>query len=1059
MPKKEGKEVKVRKELSVFIIIALFVSAFLIALNQRIAADISQPAPNPSTPLLSEEELNKIFSPKSPATSLYKLNPNFKNLKVESWWQGPIEQATLSSSLTTRDLTTGEVHFIQLYSLYNPTIPYQIVDVNLDTKEYRVVDGGPGRPDPCCLLLHPNGKIYITNQINATLVSYDFKSGEVKTIYRFNDGGTQSWSLGPDLALYFGTTVKGKVIRYDPTKDPQGNGNPEAITDFGIIADPGPPYYRYVYTIASDGRYIYTAVRDQYGKPNIWALVIKEMATGKEQKFWQEIPATYMKVSYDHQKGYATGSYSVEENGKVVGYSFKLNGFNPPEPLTANTPNNPNPPTQFPSGYPPAASNYTIDTSDLLVDSSTEGKATLRWKKSGEQTWQELTIPGIRMRAAGITIPLLSLGNNQLVGFGENHGCVFLFDTAKHSKVSLGNPRVEIYKAFYSQIHKKVYFVGYPSAWKEWDPQKPWSPKRESLVEVNPNNNPHYMPRPNQNSSAHIMAKYYLHITEGRDGLLYLAGAHERDSTGSSFFWYNPKLSYRGSVDLPLPFVNNENYGVLREEFKDGPIRGIANALYGSKIVIDYGKTLFLFDTASKKIEKVLPGSYGRGAIVEVEPGIVLKADYQTNTLYKIDIRTGEVLATKEIPSSQGAVFGGAIGYYGKDLMEFVWGPDHYIWLFIGNSIYRINPSGRSIEPEKVIDVGFPGYITFDSNNDLYITNRGPNIWVIKDLFVRKSQEELLASADYSLYTEKTNFSLNNQDSLTIPLKLRLETAMELPSETIPPLTLSIENLPKGINASFSKESCQGSCETSLSLSNLNSLTAGEHRLTLLLHIPSLNREPKKLTILLNKQKSSAALAPPTTPSTPPTANLPQAPSQPQALSKPEIAATPKPQTTAYIPLVQSLTKSSSKESQTTNIRLLQETLIAYGYLRGRATGDLNLTTRLALSRFRKEYSLRTPRGNILIDEATASAINNLRTKKITIPTLTTRSSYYYRARVIRLVQARLIELGYLKGRPNGILNSATKKALINFRKANALLTPSKGIIIDAATAWALNSK
>jgi peptidoglycan hydrolase-like protein with peptidoglycan-binding domain len=56
-------------------------------------------------------------------------------------------------------------------------------------------------------------------------------------------------------------------------------------------------------------------------------------------------------------------------------------------------------------------------------------------------------------------------------------------------------------------------------------------------------------------------------------------------------------------------------------------------------------------------------------------------------------------------------------------------------------------------------------------------------------------------------------------------------------------------------------------------------------------------------------------------------------------------------------------------------------------------------------------------------------------------------------------MQARLIELGYLRGRPNGLLNSATKKALAHFRKANNLPTPKRGIIIDPVTANALNKR
>jgi len=1056
MPKKEGRQVRIRKGLSIFLIIALFIGAFLIALKQQGIADITQPAPTPSSSLPSEEELNKIFTPKNPATSLYKLNPNFKDAKVESWWEGVIKRTNNPTYHLFKDLSTNQMHFAVLYSLWSNTIPSQIIDVNLDTKEYRLVDGDTGRP--IRMTFHPNGKIYSFYESPANFACYDPKTGKSKHLYTVDDTvATYDVILGPDLSIYLSTALKGKVVRYNPAKDPECDGNPEAFTDFGIIADPGPPYGRYLFNSAEVGDYIYGGIRDGNSKPGNWYLGVKKISTGESQKFWQErTDVNWIVAGYCKENQAYARLTVVDSQGNSSSEYYLVDGFSTPRQLSKEEfqslcdfklP--------YPEGFFRAdmlyGQGYQVDGNTLTVDELTEGKATIRWQTPASSLWQEVVVPGIRMKESGLSAPLISLGNNLLFSVGEEYGPAVLFDTKNHAKTLLGYPSISAYKLFYSQVNKRVYFIGYPSAWKEWDPNKPWSPKKEFSVVVNPANNPHYMPRPNQNSPGHILAKYYFYITEDRNGLLYLTGTHARDSIGSSFFWYNPRFNYKGDVDLPLPFVNNENYGVIREEFKEKSIRGLTNALLGTKIIINYQTGLYVFDTVTKQIEKILPrpNGYGIGALIEVEPGIILGASMSPNALYKIDIRTGEVLATKEFPTNQ-PIFGSDIGYKGEVLKEFVWGPDHYVWLFIGNSIYRINPEGSSIEPEKVIDVGFPGYITFDSNNDLYITNRGPNIWVVRELFTRKSQEELLAGADYSLYTEKTSFFLKNQNSLTIPLRVRLETAIDLPPDLLPNPTLSVENLPQGLEASFSKESCQGSCETDLSLTNLNSLPAGEYRLTVLLTIPSLNKEPKRLPILLSIQKEAASL-PPAVSST--------APIPPPTLSQPQAPASPQPMATPTIPLVQSITKGSSRESQTSNLRLLQETLIAYGYLRGRPTGSLNLATRLALSRFRKEYSLRAPRGSIIIDTATASAINNLRTKNISIPTLTTRSSYYFKARVIRLMQARLIELGYLRGRPNGLLNSATKKALAQFRKANNLPTPKRGIIIDPATANALNKR
>ena len=80
---------RIRKELSIFLIIALFIGAFLIALNQRGVADITQPTPTPSSSLPSEGEPNKIFTSKNPVASLLQTQPQPPECQGRELMTGP----------------------------------------------------------------------------------------------------------------------------------------------------------------------------------------------------------------------------------------------------------------------------------------------------------------------------------------------------------------------------------------------------------------------------------------------------------------------------------------------------------------------------------------------------------------------------------------------------------------------------------------------------------------------------------------------------------------------------------------------------------------------------------------------------------------------------------------------------------------------------------------------------------------------------------------------------------------------------------------------------------
>jgi hypothetical protein len=406
---------------------------------------------------------------------------------------------------------TNEVHFLQLYYLATQleVTPFQILDVNLDTGEARLVDGGYGRPDPAPLMVYPGtGHVYIPSQARdkGTLTRYDAVTGHAKIIRRLRDKVPQGVGIGDDLKIYLGQGKKGYVERYDPRLDPTEEGVEASWNDYDIIQNPGDPYYRYVYSIASDGKFMYMAIKDAHKSP-AWSFVVKDLTTLEEHSYWEKIESS-LTISWPAQRGYGVGCYNPP-TGKVC---HQFNGFTmDPEPVNLNSlPGIPIaidwPKTVLPDGY-------VVDTNDIVVDSltggGTTGSATLRWKKPGETVFREVTVSGIRQEPAPIK-SIQSYSGTELIVFPEAYGLTFLVNPTDKSTTELGRAHISMYDAKYSNYYQKWYIVGYASAWTEYDPTKPWT-LSHTTDGYHTDTNPHFLPRPVEDQ-AHMLAKYFYYV-------------------------------------------------------------------------------------------------------------------------------------------------------------------------------------------------------------------------------------------------------------------------------------------------------------------------------------------------------------------------------------------------------------------------------------------------------------------------------------------------------------------------------------------------------------------
>lgn len=592
-----------------------------------------------------------------------------------------IESATLEHRLQYYLPQKNQTHLLLYYvGLEYHNRPFQILDINLDTGTNRVVEAVPGRPGPIASLLHSNGLIYIGSGSPGFFMVYDPATGHAREIKKLADTpGAQYIIEGDDGAIYLGECIKGYVERYDPKTG--------AWENYGIIDDPGPPYYRYAYTLGADGRYVYIAIGQ-----NPWYLVIYDRQNKTQKVYWKDQKPRQVTIG----RGDGGGWYAQCVNSDGKGSWYKLQGFQPPELLKIN-------PRLLPLQGNPRQSKvspkYEVDLDQAIPDTGNGGQATVRWRRAGAPQWQQVTA---QLRIAPFDIKrLYASPDGDLLGFTSFYGPVFKYDPQKRHLTILGRPQRSLYDALF--FSGEWYLVGYPAATMKYNPAQPWNLTAATQDLSDPLRNPRLL-----KMAPEGMAKYHYFLAKGVDGSVYVGGHHERSGVGGSLGWYNPKTGLAGG--LREPFLKQSASDLIALE--DGA--KIVFSGYGVEQGLD-GK-LFVFDMGQKKVIATLaplPGVSDAGKILEVAPGVVLGVvpGKPKSRVYKIDLRQGKVLWQKEL---EGTAFGGVRGFDRR----LIRGPDGQVWLYMNNRICQINPADGSLH--EVMEAPPAGNLLF-FNKELYI--------------------------------------------------------------------------------------------------------------------------------------------------------------------------------------------------------------------------------------------------------------------------------------------------------------------------------------------------
>jgi hypothetical protein len=593
---------------------------------------------------------------------------------------------TQDKQIMFRLATNNEIHLLLYYDVAAFNIyPFQILDVNITTGTARLTNAVLGRPGPNATCLY-NNKVYVASSSPGYFMEYDPITGSVQQIAKLSQNSGQFTEIGDDGWIYIGEEPWGNVDRYNPTSG--------LFERLGAM-DTNGPVYQYAYTVGSDSRYLYVGLGE-----DPWYLAIYDTQTTNRTIYWQDRQDTGGAVWHGTNGNWYY--YRITTNSPPNLWYQLING----QPVATNGVSNPNMVAyNYESGnvirtpqYFAKWFNTEIDWGNAYPDSGNGNRAVVRWRTIGQTNWQSVTVTNFNIQP--INIKRMYCGdNNRLFGFADFYGPVFWYNTADATMTTLGRPQFSLYDALFDG--NMIYLSGYPDATLQYDTNLAWI-----LTAMTTNQ---ALSNPSLISAR--FGKYHYYTTLGSDGFVYIGAHHERDSTGGEIGWYDP--------------INRTN-GSLRAPFLNDDVRDVKPALGGTKLVYSSTSTnLFVFDVATKSIERTivpLPG-INMDKVVEVAPGIMFGAT--ASNIFKVNITNGSILYTNTI---SGVAFGSTISSYDHRL---VLGPDGCVWMFIGNTIYRINPTDGSLT--KLVDI--PAKSLLLKDGDLYLFG-GTNLYRIQGVLI-----------------------------------------------------------------------------------------------------------------------------------------------------------------------------------------------------------------------------------------------------------------------------------------------------------------------------------
>jgi len=507
-----------------------------------------------------------------------------------------------------------------------------------------------------------DGKVFVACYGGGGLAVYDPVKDSMKLLHPIPGARwLRGLAVGPDGGVYVSDYPTGSAARYDPETG--------KVDYYGRQGGPFKIKYIYGYSIGAEGDWVYTATGKipwyvvAYNRQTRKQHVVMRFNQSDHPEIFQRVDRVFLRARIVDLKTHASSTkYYRLEGGKAIpakdmpSHSDRgLPGANLPQPELA-----------------PLGRNLAL----------VEGGAVLRYRLPGEKTWRNVIVP---VEGVAMTVQRIApSGDGRLLIATGAYGHVFAYDPLKKTYAHIGEPASKnVYDLL--AVEGKIYFCGYPNA-----PLGVFENGKARIL---------------CNWHEAVGSKHAFYIVRGADGRIYAGNHAEREFTGGSLGWYDPKTGKADGIRFPnddcegLVAAQEGRLIVYASDFSPDPTHPEIKKRSGQLIV---------YDTREQRIVRQFsptPRS-SAGRIAEVRPGVVLgitrNPALQTSVMYTADVTTGKVLSSKTLPAMKG---------------DMVCGPDGKVYTFLGEELVRVDPTTLATTPLLRTTPGRMAFI----GGDLYL--------------------------------------------------------------------------------------------------------------------------------------------------------------------------------------------------------------------------------------------------------------------------------------------------------------------------------------------------
>ena len=598
----------------------------------------------------------------------------------------------------------GQVHLLAAFG----ADPWYAHYVNLSTGAHALIKGAAHGATRGWAYNPQYDRLYVgTNYATyaGSLIEFNPNTQTVVKIADQTISSTYALIIGDDNRVYCGTRGY-HVYSYDP-----GVGMPGGWKDYGVVLAANDPTKENV-PLAADKNYVYCGVQKSNGN---WTLVISPTSGSPHFSEWQFGNAGDTNITISKElntskwiltRTLANGSTKVYylQNGTYTdtGKSFIQDEWNcsraPNYCATADTESN----------YYLFADTYSWepDLTDLFPIKSIHEYSTIRYRKQGTQTWSESTVNFNGPWVPQMVQCLAPQPDQSDFAATANYNASVCLDPNTFSPAYLGANCASPYK---SMLHPsgEIYIGGYPDRVLRYNPLLPWTLNSTNATPRLPSDatkpNPYFIKMTPGNT---------LHYRHGLDydfnGNVWIGGNTTRNNPDyGDVMCYNPD---DGSVTYVFP--GWKSAGIT--------FRNLCAADSRKRICVsDNNGHIWIVDAATKTVDPSpitpISGGGSKTYMVEVENDVVfgIVISDSGNKVIRFKPSTKQILTLQNLGVS-GTPFGFADSQYARMNYKLEKGPDGYVWMFVGDTLYRVNPTTCAFS--KVVDAPH-SKLKFDANN------------------------------------------------------------------------------------------------------------------------------------------------------------------------------------------------------------------------------------------------------------------------------------------------------------------------------------------------------